>query len=187
MYVSITHFVTIAVQPVLRGHIWDKEKVVLQFRWPLKRRFNSYEIVYDRTRKVWPFNTDDLIELTGGQAWLYLCFKMNEWLLYSANTTLIFQLSLQVHVLLYKTMILPVLSWTNTMSYNRVEGWNFINRFDPTTLVCLFKVCTWIANVICFMDFWVQWFQVRCGCLFCWCWWNCWPSLYDFLFLMIWS
>jgi hypothetical protein len=24
--------VTIAVQPVLRGHIWDKEKVVLQYR-----------------------------------------------------------------------------------------------------------------------------------------------------------
>jgi hypothetical protein len=37
--------------------------------------------------------------------------------------------------------------------------------------------------------FCVQWFQVRCGCLFCWCWcwWNCWPSLYDFLFSMIWS
>jgi len=28
--------VTIAVKPVLRGHIWDKENVVLQYRWPLK-------------------------------------------------------------------------------------------------------------------------------------------------------
>jgi hypothetical protein len=69
-----------------------------------------------------------------------------EWLLYSANTTLIFQLSLQVHVLLYETMILPVLPWTNTMSYNRVEGWNFINRFDPTTLVCCFSIKYLILN-----------------------------------------
>jgi hypothetical protein len=28
--------VTIAVKPVLRGDIWDKEKVILQYRWPLK-------------------------------------------------------------------------------------------------------------------------------------------------------
>jgi hypothetical protein len=25
------------VKPVLRGHIWDKEKVSFQDRWPLKR------------------------------------------------------------------------------------------------------------------------------------------------------
>jgi hypothetical protein len=31
-------------------------------------------------------------------------------------------------------------------------------------------------------SFCVQWFEVRCGCLLCWYWWNCWPSLYDFLF-----
>jgi hypothetical protein len=26
-----------AVKPVLRGHLWDKEKVVFQDSWPLKR------------------------------------------------------------------------------------------------------------------------------------------------------
>jgi hypothetical protein len=25
------------VKPVLRGHLWDKEKLALQDRWPLKR------------------------------------------------------------------------------------------------------------------------------------------------------
>jgi hypothetical protein len=25
------------VKPVLRGHLWDKEKVVVSGRWPLKR------------------------------------------------------------------------------------------------------------------------------------------------------
>ena len=44
-------------QPVLRGHLW--EKVALYHRWPLKRRVNSYEIFYDKTRKRWPFNTGD--------------------------------------------------------------------------------------------------------------------------------
>jgi hypothetical protein len=24
-------------KPVLRGHLWDKEKVTLEYRWPLKR------------------------------------------------------------------------------------------------------------------------------------------------------
>ena len=25
--------------------------------------------------------------------------------------------------------------------------------------------------------FCIQWFEVRASCLFCWYWWNCWPSL----------
>ena len=92
----------------------------------------------------------------GGQAWLYLCFKMSEWFLYSTNTTLIFHsyhykytfcYAKQWYYLFYPEQTL----WVTL--HNRVEGWNFINRFDPTTLMCLFKVCTWIANVICFMDF----------------------------------
>ena len=30
----------------------------------------------------------------------------------------------------------------------------------------------------------VQWFEVRGDCLFCWCWWNCWPSIcLNFLFI----
>ena len=48
-------------KPVFRGHLWDKEKVALQDRWPLKQG----SIFYDRTRKRWPFNTGDcLIEAT---------------------------------------------------------------------------------------------------------------------------
>ena len=38
-------------KPILIGHIWDKEKVALHERWPLKLRLNSYEILFDRTRK----------------------------------------------------------------------------------------------------------------------------------------
>jgi len=29
--------VTCTVKPVLRGHLWDKEKVAFTDRWPLKR------------------------------------------------------------------------------------------------------------------------------------------------------
>ena len=47
------------VKPLLRGHLCDKEKVAFQ------KRFNSYEIFYDGTRKGCPFNTGDcLIEVT---------------------------------------------------------------------------------------------------------------------------
>ena len=28
-------------------------------RWPLLKRFHSYEMFYDMTRKRWPLNTDD--------------------------------------------------------------------------------------------------------------------------------
>ena len=30
-------YTNVAVKPVLRGHFWDKEKMVFQNRWPLKR------------------------------------------------------------------------------------------------------------------------------------------------------
>ena len=36
IYIYILYIVYI-VKPVLRGHLWDKEKVVFQERWPLKR------------------------------------------------------------------------------------------------------------------------------------------------------
>ena len=41
------------------------------------------------------------------------------------------------------------------------------------TILGLFKTGTWIS--ICIIDgvFWVHWFEVRCGCVFCWYWWNC--------------
>ena len=30
--------------------------------------------------------------------------------------------------------------------------------------------------------FYVQWVEVRSDCLFCWCWWNCWPKLFKVSF-----
>jgi hypothetical protein len=37
------------VKPVLRGHLWDKE--IMALYEPLTKRFNSFKIFYDRTRK----------------------------------------------------------------------------------------------------------------------------------------
>ena len=52
------------VKPVLRGHLWSKEKVTSEDRWPLKRD-SIYMKFSDRTRKRWPFNTGDcLLEVT---------------------------------------------------------------------------------------------------------------------------
>jgi len=48
----------------VQSNLWDKKK------WPYKtddsyKRFNSYEIFSDKTRKMWPFNTGYcLIEVT---------------------------------------------------------------------------------------------------------------------------
>jgi hypothetical protein len=46
--------------------------------------------------------------------------------------------------------------------------------------VCLSQARTCISSVMVF--FYVQWFQVRGDCLFCWYWWNCWSSLYKLSF-----
>ena len=34
---GVVHTWKNTVKPVLRGHFWDKEKMVFQDRWPLKR------------------------------------------------------------------------------------------------------------------------------------------------------
>jgi len=61
---------TCTVKPVLRGYVWDKVKSGLLRQVTSHKRFNSYEIFYDRTRKRWPLNTGDcLIEVT---TWLGL-------------------------------------------------------------------------------------------------------------------
>ena len=57
------------------------------------------------------------------------------------------------------------------------EGWYPINQFNPATFLCLLEAKTWISNVICCGLCYVQWFEVRGHCLFCWYWWNCWSSL----------
>ena len=45
-------------------------------------------------------------------------------------------------------------------------------RFNPATFLCLSKVRTWIPNIICHGLIYVQWFEVRSDCSFCW------PSLF---------
>jgi hypothetical protein len=58
------HIYIIIVKPVLRGHLWDKEKNGL-IRPVTSKRFNSYELFYNRKRQMWPFNTGNcLIEVT---------------------------------------------------------------------------------------------------------------------------
>jgi len=57
--VILRNIIAYTVKPVLRGHLWDKEKVSLQgWRLPKRGIFNHM------TRKSWPFNTGDcLIEV----------------------------------------------------------------------------------------------------------------------------
>jgi len=52
------------IKPVLRGHLYDKEKVTLYDRWPLIR--GSIHMKFSITgQEMWPFNTGDcLIEVT---------------------------------------------------------------------------------------------------------------------------
>ena len=51
----------------LRGHLEDKEKVVLKDNARWSERFYSYGIVYDS----WPCDTDDcLIKVTSWPVWL---------------------------------------------------------------------------------------------------------------------
>ena len=60
-----------------------------------------------------------------------------------------------------------------------------LTRLSPTTVLCLSHIGTWIyishmSYVMVF--FYVQWFEVRGDCSFCWYWWNCWPSLFKLSF-----
>ena len=45
-------------------------------------------------------------------------------------------------------------------------------RFNPAPFVCLSEASTWIPNIICHGLLYVQWFEVRGDCSFCW------PSLF---------
>ena len=55
-------------------------------------------------------------------------------------------------------------------------------RINPSVCVCLYHAASRISNVICRGLFHVYWFEVRGYCLFCWYWWNCWPSLFKISF-----
>jgi hypothetical protein len=57
-------------------------------------------------------------------------------------------------------------------------GWDPINRFDPSTYLCLSETGSCISNVICRAMFYFQWVEVRGDCPFYWYWWKCWPSLF---------
>ena len=62
-----------------------------------------------------------------------------------------------------------------TMSHSCHERQYFeraFYRFNPATFLCLSKVRTWIPNIICHGLIYVQWFEVRSDCSFCW------PSLF---------
>jgi hypothetical protein len=64
--------------PVLKGHLFlvFLKKIPIHMKFSLKRqekgglliqvtsqiRYNSYEIIFKRTRKRWPFNTGDLLD-----------------------------------------------------------------------------------------------------------------------------
>ena len=52
----------------------------------------------------------------------------------------------------------------------------------PPHFLCLSQTKTWISNVTLSWSFYVQWFDVRGDCSFCWYWWNCWPSLFILFF-----
>jgi len=43
--------------------------------------------------------------------------------------------------------------------------------FQMAEIVDIMKRTLYILILIVVSDF-----EVRCGCLFCWFWWNCWPS-----------
>ena len=56
-------------------------------------------------------------------------------------------------------------------------GWGLINRFNPAHPQYLDFQCHLSCGL-----FLVHWLGVRDDCLFCWCWWNCWPSLFNLSF-----
>ena len=50
---------------------------------------------------------------------------------------------------------------------------------NPASYLCSSHARTWISRTyICHCFFYVQWFEVRSDCLFCWDWWNHWSSLF---------
>jgi hypothetical protein len=63
------------------------------------------------------------------------------------------------------------------------EVWESTCRFNPDTLLRLPEARTWIYNVICRCPlFYFLYVKVKGDCLFCWYWWNCWPSLFKLSF-----
>ena len=75
-FIIRNYFSSISVKPVLRGHLWDKEKVD---RWPLIE-VNFIWNFLDRTRKRWPFNASDCLIVVTARAGLtdFFIFYRNQ-------------------------------------------------------------------------------------------------------------
>jgi len=59
----------------------------------------------------------------------------------------------------------------------------FINRLNPATFLCLSQARIWIyITTSCRGLFCAKWVELGGDCLFCWYWWNCWPSLFKLSF-----
>jgi hypothetical protein len=65
IYISIYSFIiTYTIKPVLRGHLWDKEKVVYKTGNLLKEIQFMWNFLW-QDKKRWPLNAGDcLIEVT---------------------------------------------------------------------------------------------------------------------------
>ena len=71
------------------------------------------------------------------------------------------------HICLHVHYLLNKMGW----------GWGLINRFNPGHPQDLDFQCHLSCG-----HFFVHWLGVRDDCLFCWYWWNCWPSLFNLSF-----
>ena len=87
--------------------------------------------------------------------------------------------------------------------WNCQEGavWDLIYQFNTTTFVCLSQARAWIFNItwsfLCSMIWGERWLFIvlildgivdhYClnFLLFCWYWWNCWPSLFKLSFVLL--
>ena len=77
---------------------------------------------------------------------------------------------------------ISLISTKQTIQLSRVEGWDYISRFNPTMFQCLSQVRTDFQLHMSWSFFYVQWVSMRGDCWFCWYWWNCWPSLFKLSF-----
>ena len=87
------------------------------------------------------------------------------------------------------TFILSFVTVTiNPIINNQEEVWEPIYQFNPATFyACPKQEPRFPTSFIVVFYFYVQWFYMRGDFSLCWYWWNCWPSLVKFLFIIIFS
>ena len=54
--------------------------------------------------------------------------------------------------------------------------WSTMPLISTKECLCLFQASTWISTLHVLVFIVVSDFEVKGDCLFCWYWWNCWPS-----------